>query len=49
MIYVPGAFLASWILDHFGLRIGILTGTGLLAIGSIVRSNYQNVNLFIDY
>jgi len=37
VIYVPGAFLASWILDHFGLRIGILTGTGLLAIGSIVR------------
>lgn len=37
VIYVPGAFIASWILDHFGLRIGVVIGAGLMLIGSVVR------------
>lgn len=46
VIYVPGAFVASWVLDHLGLRIGILVGTGLLALGAIVRMLGSFPNMF---
>lgn len=37
VIYVPGAFVASWVLDHLGLRVGIIMGTSLLFFGSLIR------------
>ena len=35
--YVPGVFAASWLLDTYGLRAGLLAGVLCCAIGAVVR------------
>ena len=42
-VFVPGSFVALWLLvNHFGLRKGLLTGGLLNAIGSIIRYQYHS-------
>ncbi|RHY65821.1 hypothetical protein DYB30_001770 [Aphanomyces astaci] len=35
--YIPFAFIGSWIMDHRGLRFGVLLGAGLQAAGASLR------------
>ncbi|ETW04378.1 hypothetical protein, variant [Aphanomyces invadans] len=35
--YIPFAFVGSWIMDHRGLRYGVLLGAALQAIGASLR------------
>jgi len=42
-VFVPGSFVALWLLvNHFGLRKGLLTGGLLNAVGSIIRYQYHS-------
>ncbi|RHY97722.1 hypothetical protein DYB37_008088, partial [Aphanomyces astaci] len=35
--YIPFAFIGSWIMDHRGLRFGVVLGAGLQAAGASLR------------
>ena len=37
LVYIPLIFPATWLLDHYGLRLIALLGAGLNAAGAIVK------------
>eukprot|EP01094_Clydonella_sp_ATCC50884_P010850 TRINITY_DN20667_c0_g1_i1.p1 TRINITY_DN20667_c0_g1~~TRINITY_DN20667_c0_g1_i1.p1 ORF type:complete len:455 (+),score=132.55 TRINITY_DN20667_c0_g1_i1:348-1712(+) len=44
--YVPGVFVASWLLDVHGLRAGLCAGVGCCMLGSIIRAAAYNPKTF---